>query len=232
MNWKHFWQQIGTQQNPLLQVGRKVGEVVQDEHVLEAYAAYIALTLELSQNDVLLDVCCGNGLLTSYLAKHCKAILGVDFSQTHIDYANIHFASSTVTFQCVDALMLEKKTLNGESFSSGFTKSTLCFSFQYFESEQLGLQVVRGIFKQGVKRLFITDIPDSEHFLVYYHSFLKLARLLKQNLFKQNDMGKFWSEKELLYIAKSLGLKGNKILQPAYFPYSAYRSDFIFKVMD
>jgi ubiquinone/menaquinone biosynthesis C-methylase UbiE len=228
MNWKSFWQQQGRQENPLLQVGRKGGLLKQEEEWLVEYAAYIANQLNLTKEDIVLDVCCGNGLLTQYLAKHCKAILGIDFSESHIQFAQKHYASPTVQFVCGDALKLEDTTFDGELFKQGFTKSTLCFSFQYFESVQQGLQVVTGVFKHTKGALFLGDIPDRDRFFVYYNSFAKLGRLIKQMLFQQNDMGKFWSETELNFIAQAVHKKGEKLLQPRHFPYAHYRMDYVF----
>ncbi len=223
MNWKQFWQQQANVNDPLLQVGRKGGLSRQDDF-LETYAAYVAQQLQLTKDDIVLDVCCGNGMLTHYLATYCKAIVGVDFSQPHIDYAQQHFAATNIQFTCLDALQLGSETFSGET---GFTKSTLCFSFQYFESVQAGLKVIEGVFKHTRGPLFIGDIPNRDRFFVYYHSPVELARLVKQMLFNRNDMGKFWSEYELDFIAKKIGGKGRKISQPDHFPYAHYRMDYL-----
>ncbi len=227
MNWHTFWQSRSKQQNPLLQVGRTGGYVTNQADFLETYAAYVAQQIGLTPDDVLLDVCCGNGLLTSYLAKHCKAVLGVDFSENLIAQASQIHSSSTVSFICADALSLRQLELKHPTVHQPFTKSTLCFSFQYFESVALGKQVVDGIFRQGPSVLFLGDVPDRDRFFNYYKSVKDMARLLKQMLLQRNDMGKFWSREELLFIAKSLGKQGQKLLQPPSFPYSHYRMDFL-----
>lgn len=229
MNWKQFWQQQGKQENPLLQVGRKGGLLMQEDQWFAEYAAYIAEQLGLTNEDIVLDVCCGNGLLTHHLAKHCKAIVGVDFSEPHIQFAQQQYASPTVQFIKADALHLEETTFSGELFEQGFTKSTLCFSFQYFESVQQGLQVVKGVFKHTQGSLFLGDIPDRDYFFVYYNSFAKIGRLVKQLVFQQNDMGKFWASTELDFIAKTLHKQGKKLPQPAHFPYAHYRMDYLMK---
>jgi ubiquinone/menaquinone biosynthesis C-methylase UbiE len=228
MNWKQFWQQQGQASEPMLQVGRKGGMTLQHQEWLADYAAYIANVLNLTKDDVLLDVCCGNGLLTHHLAKHCKAVLGIDFSQTHIDFANQNYASPIVHFKCMDALQLETTIFDETMFKAGFTKVTLCFSFQYFESVSLGLQLVQGVLKHTTGPLFLGDVPDRERFFVYYNSFPKIGRLIKQMLLQQNDMGKFWSYHELAFVAKQLNRKCQKIQQPKDFPYAHYRMDYLF----
>lgn len=222
MKWKQFWEQLGTESNALDQVGRKGGLVHQPESFLKEYAAYTATQLQLKSTDVLLDVCCGNGLLTQYLSQYCKSVIGVDFSQTHIDYANEHYATDQLQFICADALQLDQFKLNGT-----ITKASLCFSFQYFETVQAGLQVVQGMMHQGAQQILLTDIPDRSKFFTYYHSLPKLLRLIKQHLQQQNDMGKFWSEEELNWIAKQMNAAGTKITQPSSFPYAHYRMDYL-----
>jgi len=227
MNWQSFWDHQSKQTDPLLQVGRKGGYVNNQEVFLETYAAYVAEQIGLTPDDVLLDVCCGNGLLTSYLAKHCKAVLGVDFSDKLIAQAKRNHESQLVTFVCADALVLGELKIKHPAVNLPFTKSTLCFSFQYFETVSLGKQVVEGIFNQGPSVLFLGDVPDRDRFFYYYKSWRDLARLVKHMLQQRNDMGKFWSLEELTFIAKSLGKQGKKVTQPDSFPYAHYRMDFL-----
>lgn len=230
MNWKEFWQEQGATGDPFQQVGRKGGQRAHEEKLLEEFAAYVAQQLQLTSSDILLDMCCGNGMLTQYLARHCKAVLGVDFSQTHIDYANAHKTAPNAWFMCGNAL--DAATLNTSAFpqfSGGFTKASLCFSFQYFETVEQGKMVVENIFtKLGAEgKLLLADVPDRERWFVYYNSIRKILRLMKQMLQQRNDMGKFWSEEELGFIARLLSLKGQKLQQPSYFPYAHYRMDYL-----
>jgi ubiquinone/menaquinone biosynthesis C-methylase UbiE len=230
MNWKAYWQEQGTALDPYLQVGRKGGQAKQEDERLAEFAAYIASKLGLGPDDVLLDVCCGNGMFTSHLAKHCRAVVGVDFSSSLIAYANEHYASSSVQFICGDALDLAKLTFpDTGAFAGGFTKSTLCFSFQYFETPQQGQAVIAQIFQRIGSRgaLYLGDVPDRDKWFVFYNSIPKMLRLVKQMMQQRNDMGKFWSADELDHIAKTLGLEGEKIVQPAHFPYAHYRMDYL-----
>jgi cyclopropane fatty-acyl-phospholipid synthase-like methyltransferase len=231
MNWKEYWQQQGRVEDPFLQVGRKGGQNQQEETRLEEFAAYIAQQLQLTASDVLLDVCCGNGMLTRHLARHCKAVVGVDFSQNLVDHANANVDSPNIQFLCGDALRLsELKLPDTAAFQGGFTKSTLCFSFQYFETIEQGKGVIEQVFKclspQG--KLFLGDVPDRDKWFVYYNSIRKMLSLIKQMLQERNDMGKFWNVGELNFIARSFHLKGEKLVQPTHFPYAHYRMDYLF----
>lgn len=225
MNWQQFWQQQGEQSHPLEQVGRKGGQLVQEDEFLKTYAAYVAGKIDLNKNDVLLDVCCGNGVLTHYLAPYCKQIVGVDFSEQHIAYAKQHYEDNNLSFYCGNAL-----ELNGiaQLKRYSFTKSTLCFSFQYFESVPSGLLVLEQMINllPAEGQIYLADVPDREKWFMYYDTPVKMLRLFKQMLLQKNDMGKFWSEEELAFIAKKCNATGTKIVQPATFPYAHYRMDY------
>ncbi|MES2558979.1 MAG: class I SAM-dependent methyltransferase [Bacteroidota bacterium] len=228
MNWQQFWQGQGKQSHPLEQVGRRGGQLTQEDTFLKNYATHIAGQISLNADDVLLDVCCGNGLLTQYFAPYCKEVVGVDFSEQHIAYAKQHFETDNLNFYCGNALELYRVAGLKEHT---FTKATLCFSFQYFESVQLGLlaleQLCNLLPANGL--IYLSDIPDREKWFIYYDTPVKMLRLLKQMLLQQNNMGKFWSEEELAIISQKCNATGTKITQPETFPYAHYRMDYLIR---
>jgi ubiquinone/menaquinone biosynthesis C-methylase UbiE len=225
MNWQQFWHRQSDESHPLEQVGRKGGLIHQEETFLIGYAAYIAEKMALTKDDVLLDVCCGNGLLTQYFAPYCKQVVGVDFSERHITYALQHFASTNLSFYNGNALALNAVS---ELKKYRFTQSTLCFSFQYFETVSSGLLVVEQIMNMlpDNGQLYLADVPNREKWFMYYDTPMKILRLMKQMLLQQNDMGKFWSVEELDFIAKKCKAEGVEITQPSSFPYAHYRTDY------
>ncbi len=226
MDWKKFWNEKGSDPNPLAQVARVGGNVKQQEEVLQQIITHIVSVLQMEQKDQVLDICCGNGLLTSVLAAHCKQITGIDFSETLISSAKKNYPS--VRFICADALQLDKlsmEVLQPESVD----KINLYFSFQYFENFEQGKLVVSQLLrylKPGGK-LLLGDVPDRSRFFVYYHSAKRIVQLIKQQLQNRNDMGKFWSEEEMQLICKQLDVSGTFLKQPKHLPYAHYRFDYL-----
>lgn len=161
-----------------------------------------------------------------FFETYCKQVVGVHFSAQHIEYAQQNYATHNIHFYCGNALELNQ---HYELKKYAFTKSTLCFSSQYFESVSLGLLVVEQLknILQSNGTIFLTDIPDREKWFAYYDSPLKIVRLLKQMLLQKNDMGKFWSIEELDFIAKKCLLNVLKVVQPEVFPYAHYRMDYL-----
>jgi ubiquinone/menaquinone biosynthesis C-methylase UbiE len=77
------------------QVKRTVNGKPVSQDQIEMIVQVACNTLNLSKNDRLLDLCCGNGALTRYLFDACSGGLGVDFSEYLIGVARKHFIKSS-----------------------------------------------------------------------------------------------------------------------------------------
>jgi len=216
MNWQEYWNHTSQSNEVLAQVGRL--NVNQETAVQEA-AERIVNLLNLQPEDRILDVCCGNGLLTSYIANKGYSITGVDLSEKLIENAKKSYPS--VDFYRQDAICLD--------LNKTFDKLYRAFSFQYFDSFSKGKKVLDALIRHGNSNatIVLTDIPDKDRWGNYYNSLLKKFFYFKQMLTGKQTMGKFWSVKELLLICELLGVKGSVIQQPDNLPYSYYRFDFI-----
>jgi len=75
-DWRYYWnhadQVFGDE--PLRQVGKTVSGQTIEPAVLGAIVADIVLRLDLGGSDSVLDLCCGNGLITSRIAEHTKSM--------------------------------------------------------------------------------------------------------------------------------------------------------------
>jgi ubiquinone/menaquinone biosynthesis C-methylase UbiE len=223
MNWKEFWNQKSLEGNAQKQVGRVKNGIVMPFQTISLIADDVRLKIDLQADDSLLDVCCGNGFLSAELAKFCKRATAIDFSELLINEAKIKHKDSNILFKQADALNLQ--------MDEQFDKIILYFSFQYFDSYQKGIEVIKNLSKhmKPEATILIGDVPDLAKKDVYYNTFSKKLRLIKQNFFGQNDMGKFWSEAEMNRICKSLGLTGEFIKQKSELPFSNYRFDYLIK---
>lgn len=106
-DWKSFWQnyrniEIKSKDDLLYQVGKTVeGKVIAKEQ-FDLDVAEIVNLLELNKNDVVLDLCCGNGLLCFGLSEIVNHIIGVDFSETYINNAKTHNSEINIKYFMLD----------------------------------------------------------------------------------------------------------------------------------
>ena len=193
------------------------GSVISNDDLINVVKS---VSKQISKEDNVLDICCGNGLITSQVK--CKSIIGIDFSKKFIELANENFGSDTQKYICSDALKID--TL----FNKKFNKIILNFSFQYFSFKQ-GKDLINKMSNLLEKNghIFLSDIPNKEkQNVIAGYGFSKLKYYIKYYLGKE-ETGKFWSKNELDSISRDLKLKGQYITQPTNLPYSHYRFDYL-----
>lgn len=226
MNWKDFWDHQAAQFNYLKGNGRiaEGREVSADS--IDRELEYIEAVFLKKFPGTILDVCCGNGLYASRLASKGYHVVGVDFSGQQIAQAKQTYANdSCVTFVQGDARSLgNHATLLGKR---PYSCAVLLFAFQYFDRYVLGKQVIEEVFKLTEGPLLVTDIPNRSRFFHFYNTPGKVLRYLRDRLLGKETMGKFWSEAELVQIAKELGLSCHQV-ENTVSPYSHYRFTWIF----
>jgi 2-polyprenyl-3-methyl-5-hydroxy-6-metoxy-1,4-benzoquinol methylase len=220
MNWKEFWNNQAKENDPKAQVSRLISGILHPDELMDKIANKIANQIQLKPNDVLLDVCCGNGILTRKLALKCNSVIAIDFSEVLIKNAQ-RTESSNITWICEDA--------SNFKLSQQFDKIVLYFSFQYFESNQQALKVIESL-KLHLKPdgiLLIGDIPDADFKWKYYDTFPKRFFAIWSKLKGKNNMGRFWRKSDLVKLCSEIDLKSEIQKQETWQPYSWYRFDLV-----
>lgn len=83
--------------------------------------------------DVLLDACCGNGIVTVNLAKRVSMAVGVDFSTPLLNIARSHYQASNISYLQID---LTKATSDLLSTYPPVTKVCFHTAVQYFTYDE------------------------------------------------------------------------------------------------
>ncbi len=218
MDWKKYWNQVSSEKKDFVaQVQRN------HEKESEITAEHISQILNIQSSDSVLDVCCGNGMLTQEISKKCNKIIGIDQSENLITVAKNHFLNNCCSFLVGEAqeIPLLVKTQ--------FDKIYLEFSFQYFDQKNEGKKVIQSLLEvlkpQG--QLFLGDIPEKGKEKKLYNTPKKKAYYRLAKIKGSNTMGKFWSSEKIDTICQQLNVKGQKITQPEHLPYSHYRFDYL-----
>lgn len=204
------------------QVKRTVNGKPVSQEQIDMIVAAVIKELDLKDNDVLLDLCCGNGALTALLAKSCQGVLGVDFSEHLISIADQYFAKppkqvyllSDVVDYCLAPENPEK-----------FTK-VLCYgSFPFIEHERAKLLFCAlGEKFTNVEKVFIGNCPDKNMMSDFYGD-----RQISPGVENDPDspIGIWRSEAEFMVMAKECGWKASiHKMDPAYYA-AHYRYDVV-----
>lgn len=148
------------------QVKRTVGGKPLSEEQIDLMVSAIRDGLELSADDALLDLCCGNGALTTRLFAGCRGGLGVDYSGFLIDVANQKFANPpSERYLLSDAL----EYVRTEAAPEQFTK-VLCYgAFPYFD-QAAALELLRGLNRRfrSAERVFLGQLPDRDRMDAFF----------------------------------------------------------------
>ncbi len=225
MDWKNYWNHQAQSSNELKQVARIVNGKELSHELVDRVTQKIYQQLDLKAEDTLLDLCCGNGIITNQLSKYCKHVDAVDLSDNLIRDAIRNFNSGKIQFTQADVLeyLSTKK----------YDKILLYFSFQYLDTYVKGLKVLENIKKMSHSDtvILIGDIPDRSKLHIYYPTNMQRIKYHIKNLSLTSNMGKFWEKAELESICSKLKLKGELINQEDWQPYSRYRFDYIIKLI-
>lgn len=204
-----YWGQVRRTVN-----GQPVGE---DQIQMIVDAILDALRLE--QTDVVLDLACGNGALSSRLYESCAALLGVDFSEFLISVAEETFEDSPrYVYRCDDAAHY----VETEADPARFTKALCYGSFSFFppDGAETVLANLRERFTQ-VERVFIGNLPDRDLAHLFYAQGLPEEALLDDHT---EQIGTWRSMQQMTELARRCGWEASFSTMPPGF-FSKYRYD-------
>jgi SAM-dependent methyltransferase len=97
---QNFWEKLGKSKPP--------GELVTHRDIDQVAVEIDTISSFLNENDILLDIGCGNGFSTFLYAKTCKKAVGIDYAETMIESANKHYQREKLKFAQQDVLTLNK----------------------------------------------------------------------------------------------------------------------------
>ena len=220
MNWKNYWN------TNVEEKGADVFGQVQRKDLKSTLLTvnHIVRVLDIKPSDAVLDVCCGNGIITQQIARKCDSIVGVDQSENLLYVAKRDYNEMNCLYVNCSAL-----EMNQFVKPHSFDKIYLQFSMQYFDKRNEGEKVIAEMIKclKPNGRIFIGDITEYKNKFKLYNTPIKKAFYYKQKLQGKSGMGKFWKVSELDSICKRLGVNGTYFEQTEELPYSYYRFDYL-----
>ncbi|MFT6343379.1 MAG: hypothetical protein ACJA0H_000829 [Francisellaceae bacterium] len=202
------------------QVKRTVnGESVSDDQINMIVQASTN-SLELNENDTLLDLCCGNGALSDRLFAHCNGGLGVDFSEHLVAIANKYFSKpANREFVVSDVIKFCQQVKQAENF----TKAICYGSFSYLEEDKAELLLVQ-LYKSfsNVKYFYIGNCPDKALSDKFFEQGNDIAYVLND---PSSAIGIWRTKEEFCVLANRTGWKITFRKMPDLYYAAHYRYD-------
>lgn len=202
------------------QVRRTVDGKPVAENQIRMIVEAIVSALDLGAGDVLLDLACGNGALSSRLFDSVGAYLGVDSSEYLIGVAKKHFEAVPHRRFALDDVATYAAV---EPQPERFTKALCYGSFSYFpeETAQRVLRLLSSRFPR-VSRLFIGNLPDRERLARFYVTTPPAEGEIRD---PRSQIGIWRSQEEFRSLAQTCGWHAEFRMMPESFYAAAYRYD-------
>jgi 2-polyprenyl-3-methyl-5-hydroxy-6-metoxy-1,4-benzoquinol methylase len=230
-DWETFWNSIDTQQGKendwlslMEQVGKTLHQKPIDDNQFKMVYEKIVTALSLEKNDVVLDLCCGNGVITEKIANYVDSIVGVDFSQPLIDVANT-IKSNNTNYFCSSVLDNSLvKSLKNRKFKKIYMNSAL----QHFAENDFSNLLDNFLMLGGSESMFfITDIPEKKNLFAFYNTEERQKDYYKRLANGTEAIGTWWEREFLIEVATNKGLRIETLDQSVDLHTAHYRFDIL-----
>lgn len=206
-DWTSFWQnyrvfkKIESQEDLLFQVGKTVrGKVISKEQ-LALDVLELNKNLNLNANDRLLDLCCGNGVISLQLSKYVDKVIGLDFSKSYIFNAKRY--SCNVNTEYFDINILDQTELNKKLEKYKITKVLMNDCLAYFNPQTLN-QIIGTLSNYNIE-IVCSSILDYDKKWSFYNTIKrKWDYFLDIYIYNnKSGIGYWWKKEELIKISNT-----------------------------
>ena len=192
----------------LKQVGHSVNGIAISQVEFNILINGINDVLNLNNQDNLLDLCCGNGVITREFIQSCDSICGIDFSKELISIAKNINTSNKIKFYNTDVFNVAKYYQKDRLFS----KILMFGSLQHFSISEFP-KVLNLIQTQSTNDFIALFgfVPDKQYKWKFYNTLKKKALYVSRRLMKTDVMGTWWIKSDIIDICDSMNLSCNFI---------------------
>lgn len=217
---------INSEDDLLFQVGKTVSSKAIDDNQFNIIIEEIIKELQITPEDNILDLCCGNGLLTKYIAKKAGFIFGIDFSDTMLINANKYNAGDNIEYLFHDVKKINELTKVIKS--KRINKVIIYDALAYFRKQEL-IDILESLNKSLVCKhsILLGSVLFKEKKWNFYNTFnRKLNYLINHRILGKNKgLGKWWQYNELQSIVNQFNYKMKIISQDPKIHTAHYRVD-------
>jgi 2-polyprenyl-3-methyl-5-hydroxy-6-metoxy-1,4-benzoquinol methylase len=228
-NWKRHWNTFPEhieETRFLEQVGKTVNKEPITEEQFKEIVSSIRSSLRINPDYDILDLCCGNGIITKEVAGCCRSIVGMDYSQRLVDIAVKYNSLENIEYVHGDAGNVNEH-LKGKRFSGIYMYEAM----QHFKRGQFQklLTDLKPLMSGGFA-LFIGSVPDKSKKWYFYNTFSRKLSYIWRVIKDDEAIGTWWDKDFMMKVCKKNSLKvkfieQDKKLHTAHYRFDAYISD-------
>lgn len=211
-HWKKFWENYAggeaTNEDDLyIQVGKTANRAPISKEVFENIVTDIIEKLELKSSDILLEMCCGNGLFTLPLSYLVKYIYAFDFTESLIDNALRFKSNNNIEYAVGNAKEDFTKIFKGEL--PIIQKFLINDATAYFSPSELEMVIERILKLSHEFKFYLTNIPNDENKWNFYNTPERKAnyeKAIQSGDIFLGGIGRWWQKSEFINIAEKYNL--------------------------
>lgn len=191
---KHFNENVNKYRESLKrQVDMTLNGKEVDDKQITLRLNSIEKNLSLNSSDKLLDLCCGNGMLTKLVSSKVKFINAIDFSAKLIETAKKYNYDSNIIYEIDDITKIDLRKYN-------VNKINIYSCIQYLSKDELNNLLFNLSFIKN-SLIYISNIPDKLKLFDYYNTEQKkdfYETSLREN---KPHIGNWYTKDEFIEIA-------------------------------
>lgn len=202
------------------QVTRTVAGKPVGQDQIDLIVAAVRKGMDLKPDDFLIDLCCGNGALTTHFFSVCRGGVGVDYSEYLIGVARKHFMHRSDESYCVDDVVAYA---SGEPNPERFTK-ILCYGAFSYLTPGNSIVLLETLLRRftNAERFYLGNLPDRDKVRAFYKDDYRAG------IEEESDkLGVWRTEEEFRALARSAGWNAEIVRMPPEFYAAHYRYDVI-----
>lgn len=222
-SWKEYWDNCSedNSKNPQIAVQRtKNKSPISANNWLKLHK-FVFKNLNLKQDDILLDFCCGNGVFSIEAAKIVDRVIAVDYATKFIEKINSMHKENIFT--------INKDGNNFNFAKNHYTKILFYAGIQYFDKQEL-TNILQRIYAASNKGtiIYIGDIPNVHLIWKFYNTKTRKSLYFEKIKRGEDIIGNWYDEQWLHNLVKYLGFRKVRFLaQPEYQINHHFRFDMV-----
>ena len=204
--------------DPLLEVQRSRGGVPISRSELDELIGYVTTVMNLSSDDQLLELFCGNGAFTLPFSKICESVVGVDFSEGLVQQIR------AMNLDNVDTVISNVTDL---PFQSRTFSAVLAYAgLQYLsEAEATSLVFSLQSMVRAEGKVFLGDIPDSSRRWAFIRGRERRREHFEYVRRRTDTIGTWYTQDFFLHLFDAYGFRAEILGQPETQLNSSHRFD-------